>query len=151
MEPTQRRKDSGRWQRRPVDLARAPHRDGKFGRLQAVDLKTRKVIWTRRQRAAYASSTLTTAGGLLFIGSRDRSFMALNAADGKLLWKTRLDASPSSTPVTYSVGGHQYVAVVAGNGGPHAWPFPTPEYANPSEGTTLWVFRLPGDNGSAQQ
>ncbi len=128
-----------------------PNHDGKFGRLEGVNLETRKVVWTYRQRAALASSTLTTASGLLFIGSRDRTFMAMDASDGKVLWKTRLDASPSSTPVTYSVGGNQYVAVVAGNGGPHAWPFPTPEYANPTEGTTLWVFKLPSGETGAQQ
>lgn len=120
-----------------------PNHDGKFGRLQAVNLATRKIVWTYRQRSALASSILTTAGGLLFVGSRDRNFLAMDAADGKILWKTRLDASPSSSPVTYSAGGHQYVAVVAGNGGPQAWPFPTPENANPTGGTTLWVFALP--------
>ena len=71
-------------------------------------------------------------------------FMALNAGDGSILWKVRLDASPSSSPITYRAGGKQFVAVVAGNGGPQAWPLPTPEYANPRDGTTLWVFELPG-------
>lgn len=128
-----------------------PNHDGKFGRLQAVNLSTRKVVWTYRQRAALASSILATAGGLLFVGSRDRDFMAMNASDGAVLWKTRLDASPSSSPITYSAAGNQYVAVVAGNGGPQAWPFPTPEYANPREGTTLWVFELPGVSAPAKQ
>ena len=126
-----------------------PHHDGKFGRLQAVNLSTRRIMWTYRQRPALASSILTTAGGLLFVGSRDRSFLALDAHDGAILWKTRLDASPSSSPITYSAGGRQYVAVVAGNGGPQAWPFPTPEFANPGDGTTLWVFGLSGSDATA--
>ena len=45
--------------------------------------------------------------------------------------------------MTYSVGGKQYVAVVAGNGGPVAWPYLTPEVENPAGGTTLMVFKLP--------
>lgn len=127
-----------------------PGSNGKYGRIEAVNLKTKKVAWVYRQRAAISSSMLTTAGGLLFAGSRDRHFRAFDATTGKMLWQTRLDASLSSTPVTYSVDGQQYVAVVAGNGGPVAWPHLTPEVANPLGGTTLWVFKLPASGDSAQ-
>jgi alcohol dehydrogenase (cytochrome c) len=117
--------------------------DGNFGRVQAISLTTGKTLWTQRRRAAFASSTLATAGGLLFVGSRDRYFYAYDSATGKPLWRSRLPASPSATPITYSAGGAQYVAVVAGNGGPVAWPFVTPEIENPTGGTTLTVFKLP--------
>jgi PQQ-dependent dehydrogenase (methanol/ethanol family) len=127
-----------------------PDSDGKIGRLEAVNLETKKVAWIYRQRAAMSSSTLTTAGGLVFAGSRDRRFRAFDASTGKVLWQSRLGASLSSTPVTYSVDGQQYVAVVAGNGGPVAWPQLTPEIANPLGGTTLWVFKLPDAADSAQ-
>ena len=120
-----------------------PDSDGKIGRIEAINLETGKVVWAYRQRAAISSSTLATAGGLVFAGSRDRRFRAFDAATGRVLWRSTLDASLSSTPVTYSVGGQQYVAVVAGNGGPVAWPHLTPEIANPLGGTTLWVFKLP--------
>ncbi len=120
-----------------------PDSDGKFGRIEAINLQTKKVAWVYRQRAAFSSSTLTTTGGLVFAGSRDRRFQAFDAATGKVLWQAGLGASPSSTPVTYSIAGQQYVAVVAGNGGPVAWPYLTPEIANPPGGTTLWVFKLP--------
>lgn len=122
-----------------------PDSDGKFGRLEAINLETGKVVWTQRQRTAFASSTLATAGGLVFAGSRDRYFHAYDSATGSMLWQARLGASPSSTPVTYSIGGQQYVAVVAGNGGPVAWPVLTPEIDNPTGNVTLWVFRLPDD------
>ena len=120
-----------------------PGADGNFGRVQAISLETGKTVWMQRQRSAFASSTMATAGGLLFIGGRDRYFNAFDSGNGKLLWRTRLPASPSATPVTYSVGGSQYVAVVAGNGGPVAWPYLTPEVENPVGGTTLMVFKLP--------
>ena len=48
--------------------------------------------------------------------------------------------------MTFSIGDRQYVAVVAGNGGPVAWPFLTPEIDNPAGNVTLWVFQLPDDN-----
>jgi alcohol dehydrogenase (cytochrome c) len=54
---------------------------------------------------------------------------------------------PSSCPITYSVHGKQYVAVVVGNGGAHTitWPPLVPEIKNPpSGGAELWVFELPG-------
>ncbi len=127
-----------------------PDSDGKMGRIEAVNLQTKKVVWVYRQRAAVSSSTLTTAGGLVFAGSRDRRFRAFDAATGKILWQSTLNASLSSTPVTYSVDGEQYVAVVAGNGGPVAWPQLTPEIPNPLGGTTLWVFKLPGAGDSTQ-
>jgi alcohol dehydrogenase (cytochrome c) len=127
-----------------------PNSDGNMGRLEALNLETKKVAWVYRQRAAMSSSTLVTAGGLVFAGSRDRRFRAFDAENGKILWQRTLGASLSSTPITYSAGGEQYVAVVAGNGGPVAWPQLTPEIPNPAGGTTLWVFEMPGTGDSTQ-
>ena len=119
--------------------------DGKFSRLSAMDLKTGKVLWMRRQRAPLASAMLGTAGGIVFIGDRDRYFRALDETTGKVLWETRLNAPPDSFPVTYSVAGQQYVAVTAGGG--NSWDGATAaagtEITNPAGGTTLWVFKLP--------
>jgi alcohol dehydrogenase (cytochrome c) len=122
-----------------------PHSDGNFGRLEAINLLTRKVAWTRRQRAPQTSSVLTTAGGLVFDGTRDRRFQASDGQTGKILWQTRLGAVPSSAPISYTAHGRQYIAVVAGGGGADeaTWPILTPELNNPPGGTTLWVFELP--------
>jgi alcohol dehydrogenase (cytochrome c) len=121
-----------------------PDGDGKFGRLEAINLATGKVLWTHRQRAPLASSLLATGGGLVFSGALDRFFSAYDATTGKLLWQTQLNAAPNSSPVTYSVQGQQYVAVVAGGGGPTSGSSSlTPEIINPPGGTTLWVFKLP--------
>jgi hypothetical protein len=97
------------------------------------------------RRQALLRALLATAGGVVFSGGRDRNFQALDAANGRLLWQTRLNASPSSSPITYSVGGKQYVAVVTGGGGPlDAFTgFLLPELYTPTGGNTLWVFRLP--------
>lgn len=127
--------------------------DGKFGRIEAINLETKKVVWVHRQRAGIASSMLVTAGGLAFDGAEDREFRAFDAATGDVLWKTRLNAVPSASPVTYSINGVQYVAIVAGGGSPldlgtARW---TPEFYNPPGGTTLWVFKLAGESGAAQQ
>jgi alcohol dehydrogenase (cytochrome c) len=90
-------------------------------------------------------AVVATAGGLVFNGAVDRRFRAYDEMTGKVLWETRLNASPSSYPVTYTVKGEQYVAVVAGGGGPFdgaARSF-TPEIDNPTGGTAVVVFKLP--------
>jgi alcohol dehydrogenase (cytochrome c) len=122
-----------------------PGNDGHFGRIEAIDLKTRQVVWSQRQRAPIASSLLASAGGLVFGGARDRRFTAYDAANGKVLWQTVLNASPSSSPATYSVDGVQYLVVIAGVGGAldSGSRSLTPEIIDPAAGTTLWVFRLP--------
>jgi alcohol dehydrogenase (cytochrome c) len=122
-----------------------PGNDGNFGRIDAINLETRQVVWSHPQRAPIASSLLTSAGGLLFSGARDRQFRAFDSANGKTLWQMRLNASPSSSPATYSVDGRQYVAVVAGGGGAFdsGTRSLTPEIVDPPAGTTLWVFTLP--------
>ncbi len=122
-----------------------PGNDGNFGRVEAIDLKTQRVVWSHPQRAPIASSLLVSAGGLLFSGARDRQFRAFDSANGKVLWQLRLNASPSSSPATYSVDGTQYVAVVAGGGGAFdsGMRSLTPEIIDPPAGTTLWVFKLP--------
>jgi alcohol dehydrogenase (cytochrome c) len=120
-----------------------PNSDGKFGRLEAINLATGKVVWTHRERAPLVSSLLATGGGLVFVASLDRSFTAYDAATGKQLWQTELNSVGNSSPVTYSVRGQQYVAVVAGGGGPiSSGSGLTPEIVNPTAGTTLWVFKL---------
>jgi alcohol dehydrogenase (cytochrome c) len=121
-----------------------PDSDGKFGRIEAIDLNTKQVVWSTRQRAPIASSLLASKGGLVFSGARDRRFRAYDAATGKVLWQVGLNASPSSSPAMFSVDGVQYVVVVAGGGGAFdaGSRSLTPEIIDPPAGTTLWVFKL---------
>jgi alcohol dehydrogenase (cytochrome c) len=121
-----------------------PDSNGKFGRIEAIDLKTRQVVWSVRQRAPLASSLLASAGGLVWSGARDRRFSAFDAATGEVLWHSVLNASPSSSPATYGVDGVQYVAVATGGGGAFdaGSRSLTPEIIDPAAGATLWVFKL---------
>ena len=120
--------------------------DGKYGRLHAVNLETRKTIWSERQRAPVTSGVLATAGGLVFVGGLDRTFSAHDAVTGAQLWKTRLNDVPASVPISYSVNGHQYVATVVGPGASQssAYTMLVPEIRNPPDhGATVWVFEVP--------
>ncbi len=128
-----------------LTLRPRPESDGKYGRLEAINLQTRKVAWTQRQRAPRTTGTLATAGGLVFAGSLDRMFAAYDDATGKELWSTRLNDVPNSVPITYAVNGRQYVAMVVGNGGTQAASFApiVPEIKNPPDrGAEIWVFEL---------
>jgi len=120
--------------------------DGRYGRLQAINLETKETVWVDRQRAPRASGTLATAGGLVFSGDVRRVFSAYDDATGKKLWSTRLNDVPNSNPVTYTVNGKQYVAMVVGNGGPQTVLFAqlVPEIKNPpNRAGTVWVFEVP--------
>jgi alcohol dehydrogenase (cytochrome c) len=122
-----------------------PDSDGKFGRLQAIDLQTGKVLWTQRQRATPSSAMLATAGGLVFSGDHDRWFRAYDDRTGAMLWETRLNAPPASFPITYTVDGRQYLAVVAGGGSAleATRASLTPEIDTAAGNPVLFVFKLP--------
>jgi alcohol dehydrogenase (cytochrome c) len=87
-----------------------------YGRLDAVSVETGKTLWSWETPAANRAPVLATAGGLLFNGGMDRYFRAFDQASGKVLWQTRLGSQAFGTPVSFSVKGHQYVAVAAGGG-----------------------------------
>jgi alcohol dehydrogenase (cytochrome c) len=123
-----------------------PDSDGKYGRLQAIDLETRDTVWTTRDRAPQTSGVLATAGGVVFAAAFDRFLRAYDDANGKVLWETRLNDVSSSSPITFSVDGKQYIAMVTGQGGFHASSYAVlvPELRSPPDrGAMLWVFALP--------
>jgi len=130
-----------RWEVQPH-----PQSDGKYGRLQAINLETRQTVWTQRERAPTTTGVLATAGGVVFSGSLDRAFKAYDQESGSLLWQARLGDVPSAAPITYTVDGRQYVAMVVGYGSAQAASFGglTPEIVLPSfPSSAVYVFALP--------
>ncbi len=122
-----------------------PDSDGKYGRVEAVNMVTREVVWTERHRAPVSSGVLDTAGGVIFNGSIDRFFRAYDDQTGKMLWETRLSDVPSNAPISYTVNGKQYIAIGVGNGGAQATGFAAlvPEIQNVDRAAGVWVFQLP--------
>jgi alcohol dehydrogenase (cytochrome c) len=128
-----------------------PDGDGNYGRVEALNIETKKVLWIDRQRAPQTTCALATAGGIVFAGSLDRYLKAYDAATGRELWQVRLNDVPNSCPITYSVSGKEYLAVGVGGGGPMTATFPVlvPEIENPpGHGAAIWVFELPNEHSS---
>jgi alcohol dehydrogenase (cytochrome c) len=86
-----------------------------YGVIRALDARTGEKKWEFKMNDVTDGGILTTASDLLFSGGREGYFFALNARSGELLWKVAVGGSVASGPMTYSVGGRQYVAVAAGN------------------------------------
>ncbi|WP_421950623.1 pyrroloquinoline quinone-dependent dehydrogenase [Pelagibacterium sp.] len=129
-------------------FARVPHPDGdgNIGQVRAIDLTDQSEVWQYRQYAPITSSTLPTAGGLVFVGSLDRKFMALDDETGEVLWESGpLSNSLESFPISYEAGGKQYVAVVANwASGLGRLASLTPDIRLPVDNpATLYVFALP--------
>jgi len=65
---------------------------------------------------------------------------------GAVLWQIRLGTSVQGFPVTFSIGGKQYIAVTSGLGGGSPRNVPRtilPDVHHPQNGNALYVFTLP--------
>ncbi len=87
----------------------------KVGSIHAVSVETGRTLWQYEQRAGTVS-LLATGGGLVFAGDVNGGFMALDDETGEVLWRINLGSQVTGYPVSYSVGGTQYVAVSTGSG-----------------------------------
>lgn len=85
------------------------------GAVIAIDPRTGEQRWRFPTTDVSSSGILTTATDLLFTGSREGYFYALDARDGGLLWRTSLGGQGANGPISYAADGNQYVAVAAGN------------------------------------
>ncbi|WGS21061.1 MULTISPECIES: PQQ-dependent methanol/ethanol family dehydrogenase [unclassified Bradyrhizobium] len=87
---------------------------GFLGELVAWDPIANKKVWGLKEDLPFNGGTLTTAGNLVFSGNLHGDFRAIDAKNGKVLWSKNLGSGIGAGPVTYSVDGKQYVAIVVG-------------------------------------
>jgi quinoprotein glucose dehydrogenase len=106
-----------------------------FGALVAVSLRTGEKAWEvplgtpgplgaalpdggAGMGSPNLGGPIATAGGLVFIaGTLDPFLRAFDTRDGRELWRGELPAGGKATPMTYSMGGRQFVVVAAGGDG----------------------------------
>jgi alcohol dehydrogenase (cytochrome c) len=80
--------------------------------IRALDILTGRTVWDYEQVGGRSySGPLSTKGGLVFFGDASGAFAALDAKTGKPLWHFQGNQAWWASPMTYMVGGKQYVAM----------------------------------------
>ncbi len=116
------------------------------GEFVAFDPLTGRRAWAYQSPGGVAmtASALATGGGIVFGGTADRRFFALDADTGDSLWEMRLNGDISGAPVTFEVDGRQYVAVGAGGRIAQTTSFARLTGTSIPQGSgVIWVFALP--------
>ena len=91
---------------------------GHRGEFSAWDPVARKKAWTIAEDFPVWSGAMVTGGDIVFYGTMDGWFKAVDATNGTLLWKYKTSSGIIGQPISYrGPDGHQYVAVLAGVGG----------------------------------
>ncbi|WP_425074741.1 PQQ-dependent methanol/ethanol family dehydrogenase [Sagittula sp. S175] len=128
-----------------------PNYEDHIGSLKAIDPATGEWKWEYKNEAPLWGGVMTTAGGLVFFGTPEGEFIALDDETGEKLWSFQTGSGIVGQPVTWEQNGEQYVSVVSGWGG--AVPLWGGEVAKKvnylNQGGTVWTFRLPKELASA--
>ena len=115
------------------------------GFLLAWDPVGQREAWRVAHPGPWNGGTLATGGGLVFQGHNGGAFNAYDSANGKLLWSAPIRLHALGGPVTYAIGGEQYVAVAAGFGSSlHLTGGVLMPQANAPERGRVLVFKLGG-------
>jgi quinohemoprotein ethanol dehydrogenase len=104
---------SGERQQPPPPVG-PPAVKGQPGFLAAWDPVTQKDRWRVTYSEGFNGGTVTTAGNLVFHGTADGRLIAYSADKGDKLWEMSLGVRNMASPITYSLDGKQYVAIMGG-------------------------------------
>jgi quinohemoprotein ethanol dehydrogenase len=117
------------------------------GHLSAWDPVEQKEVWRVERTSPVNGGVLSTAGNLVFEGTAQGNLEAYRAATGEKLWSADAQSGVVAAPVTYTVSGEQFVAVVVGWGG--VFPLATGEIALKSgraqNVSRVLAFKLDGE------
>ena len=88
------------------------------GYLKAWDPVKQQLVWQMKLPNVWNGGALSTAGGLVLHGTAMGDFYALNDETGEVLLNKFIGTGMIAPPISYSVDGEQYIAIMAGWGGP---------------------------------
>ena len=86
-----------------------------YGAIRALAPETGEMRWEHRVHSPHWAGVMATAGNLVFGGSDQGNFFALDARSGKHLWYFPAGGSIYANPISFLAGGKQHVAVAAGD------------------------------------
>ncbi len=92
---------------------RALKDDDNYGAIRALDATTGKRKWEFRLQSPPWAGVLSTAGGLVFGGTNEGNFFALDSKTGAPLWNFQTGGDIAANPVTFLVDGKQRIAIAA--------------------------------------
>ncbi len=128
-----------------------PNYEDHIGSLKAIDPDSGEIKWEVKNDAPLWSGVMTTAGGLVFYGTPEGEFIALDDETGEKLWSFQTGSGIVGQPVTWEQDGEQYVSIISGWGG--AVPLWGGEVAKKvnylNQGGLLWTFKLPKELAAA--
>jgi mono/diheme cytochrome c family protein len=104
------------------------------GIFAALDLKTNRLVWRQQWTDTCYSGSITTAGGLVFVGRNDGRITALDTRDGKRLWEFQTDGGVNAPASTFLHDGRQVLVVYAGG----------TSLAGSKRSDGVWLFSLAG-------
>jgi alcohol dehydrogenase (cytochrome c) len=116
--------------------------DRLYGSLKAIDPATGEIKAARKLEYPNMAGVLATAGNLVFLGHYDGTFAAYDAKTLNEMWSFNVGSPIQAPPVSYSVNGKQYIAVLVGA---RMWPYiiqNAPELKNQATASMLYVFSL---------
>jgi len=116
--------------------------DGNRGSLVAWDPAAGKKVWEVNLKAPNWSGVLSTAGGVVFVGTQTGQFKAYDAKNGKELWSFQTGSGISGLPIAWEHQGRQYITVTSGAATVYGALAGDPELANMPAGSSLWTFAL---------
>ncbi|MDX1389953.1 MAG: PQQ-binding-like beta-propeller repeat protein, partial [Acidobacteriota bacterium] len=93
---------------------RARSGDQAAGAVKALDVRTGETKWEFRQHSPPWAGVMATAGGLVFAGSGEGNFFALDAETGDALWQFQTGGAVRSNPIAFTIDGKQHIAIASG-------------------------------------
>ena len=105
------------------------------GMFVAIDVTTNTIAWNQQWNYSCSQGSMVTAGGLIIHGRNDGRVVAIDKADGTMLWEFQTDAGVNGSATTFMHEGVQKVAIIAAGS----------IYSPGKHGDSLWLFSLEGD------
>jgi alcohol dehydrogenase (cytochrome c) len=104
------------------------------GIFAALDMKTNRLVWRQAWKDSCYSGSVTTAGGLVFVGRNDGRLTAMDSSNGKHLWEFQTGAGVNAPASVFEYEGNQYVVAYSAGS----------QFGGSPRGDSLWLFSLNG-------